>query len=99
MPPGHDFQPGEVRSLGITKVTLVAQGTPGPKDNKEPGHITLEPGKYMFSASGGVGNINPQSGKVPFTVIAGGKDPHADTPAAAVPENDASPASRSVIDQ
>ena len=68
IPGEHDFQPGEVRSLGITKVTLVTQGTPGPKDKKEPGHITLQPGKYKLSASGGVGNISPRSGKYEFTV-------------------------------
>jgi hypothetical protein len=50
------------------KVTLVAKGTPGPKDNKEPGHVTLEPGKYKLSARGTVGNINPRSGKVEFVV-------------------------------
>ena len=69
LPLNHDFQPGEVRSLGVTKITLVTQGTPGPKDNKEPGHITLEPGKYKLSASGGVGNISPWSGKYEFTVV------------------------------
>jgi beta-lactamase regulating signal transducer with metallopeptidase domain len=64
----HDFQPGEVRSLGVTKITLVTQGIPGPKDNKEPGHIMLQPGEYKLSASGGVGNISPWSGKYEFTV-------------------------------
>lgn len=68
LPPTHDYQPGEVRSLGVVKVTLVAEGTPGPKTNQEPGQITLEPGQYKLKASGGVGNISPWSGSVEFTV-------------------------------
>lgn len=68
LPPTHDYQPEEVRSLGVVKVTLVAEGTPGPKTNQEPGQITLEPGQYKLKASGGVGNISPWSGSVEFTV-------------------------------
>jgi len=68
IPGYHDYQPGEVRSLGTIKVKLVAAGTPSPKDNREPGHITLPPGKYKFHGNGGVGGINPHSGKIEFQV-------------------------------
>ena len=72
LPSASDYAPGEVRSLGILKVTLVAEGTPSPKSNKEPGHITLAPGTYLFSGSGGVsrnGDPCPRSGEVAFTVV------------------------------
>jgi S1-C subfamily serine protease/beta-lactamase regulating signal transducer with metallopeptidase domain/protocatechuate 3,4-dioxygenase beta subunit len=69
IPGTHDFQPSEVVSLGISKITLVAEGTPSPKSNMEPGQITLEPGKYQLIGNGGAGNINPRSGKVEFTVV------------------------------
>lgn len=85
LPPTHDYQPGEVRSLGVVKVTLVAEGTPGPKTNQEPGQITLEQGQYKLKASGGVGNISPWSGELAFTVAA--------TLAAATPEPTTSPRS------
>ncbi|WP_309715607.1 M56 family metallopeptidase [Armatimonas sp.] len=73
-PISTDYEPGEVRSLGILKVTLVAEATPSPKSNKEPGHITLAPGNYFFSGSGGVsseGDPCPHSGEVVFTVVGG----------------------------
>jgi hypothetical protein len=73
-PLGHDYQPGEVRSLGIMSVTLVPEDTPSPKSNMEPGHITLPPGEYQLFGSGGVGEICPHSGKVPFVVIAAEDD-------------------------
>jgi beta-lactamase regulating signal transducer with metallopeptidase domain len=73
-PHGHDYQPGEVRSLGVMSVTLAPEGTPSPRSNMEPGQITLPPGKYHLFGSGGVGNICPHSGKVPFVVIAAGED-------------------------
>jgi hypothetical protein len=75
LPGEYEFQPDEIRSLGVAKITLVAQGTSGPKDNQEPGHILLEPGKYKLSASGGVGNISPKSGKYEFTVAAPAASP------------------------
>jgi hypothetical protein len=40
----------------------------------EPGHITLPPGEYQLFGSGGVGEICPHSGKVPFVVIAAEDD-------------------------
>ena len=71
-PGWHNFQPGEVRSLGVVKVTLVPEGTPSPKSNEEPGHVTLKPGKYQLSGSGGVGGICPRSGKYEFVVMNNG---------------------------
>jgi hypothetical protein len=68
LPYNLDYQPGEIRSLGTLKMKLVAAGTPSPKDNREPGHITLPPGKYKLHGSGGVGNITPKSGKVALMV-------------------------------
>ena len=68
LPPSDNYQPGEVRSLGTLKMKLVAAGTPSPKDNREPGHTTLPPGKYKLHGSGGVGEINPHSGKIAFIV-------------------------------
>lgn len=72
VPFSTDYAPGEVRSLGTLKVTLVAEGTPSPKSNREPGHITLAPGTYFFSGSGGVssqGDPCPHSGEIAFTVL------------------------------
>ncbi|WP_395142404.1 hypothetical protein, partial [Armatimonas sp.] len=72
IPGSADYAPGEVRSLGTLKVTLVPEGTPSPKSNREPGHITLAPGTYFFSGSGGVsreGDPCPHSGEVTFTVV------------------------------
>lgn len=68
-PGEYEFQPGEARSLGVVKVTLVPEGTPSPKDNSEPGRVTPKPGKYKLSGLGGVGNIDPRSGQYEFTVV------------------------------
>jgi hypothetical protein len=88
-PLGHDYQPGEVRSLGIMSVTLVPEDTPAPQSNMEPGHITLPPGEYHFFGSGGVGGICPHSGKVPFVVIAAEDDDvSANVPATPLPEGE-----------
>ena len=59
-----DHAPGEVRSLGILKVKLVPEGTSAPRGMEVQGHVTLEPGTYTFSGSGGV-----NSGGVAFTVV------------------------------
>jgi len=83
LPGDYDYQPGEVVSLGISKITLVAEDTPSPKSNMEPGQITLEPGKYQLIGNGGVGNINPRSGSVEFTVVSSSEG----TPEPAVPAN------------
>ena len=37
IPGTTDYAPGEVRSLGTLKITLVPEGTPSPKSNREPG--------------------------------------------------------------
>lgn len=68
-PGSHTFEPGEVRSLGLIEITLVAKGTPSPISNAEPGHITLAPGTYKLSGSGGVGDPNPESGAIAFQVV------------------------------
>jgi hypothetical protein len=72
-PMSHTFEPGEVRSLGVTRITLVAPGTPSPKSNQEPGHLSVAPGSYALSGLGGVsapGGGNPRSGAIRFQVIA-----------------------------
>jgi len=71
-PPTLSIAPKEVRSLGTFAITLVAPGTPSPKSNAEPGHITLTAGTYKLSGSGGVsaqGGPNPKSGEIAFTVV------------------------------
>ena len=77
-PISTNYEPGEVRSLGTLKITLVPEGTPSPKSNREPGHITLAPGNYFFSGSGGVsreGDPCPHSGEVAFTVVGSAPQP------------------------
>ncbi len=67
------MHPGSVLSLGVTKIRLVAPGTPSPTSNTEPGHITLEPGTYTLIGTGGAGSEevgNPHSEKIEFTVTA-----------------------------
>ena len=69
LPGHHTFEPGEIRSLGVTAIKLVPAGTPSPKSNAEPGHITLAPGVYKLSAFGGVGKPDPESGALEFQVV------------------------------
>jgi len=68
-PLSHTFEPGEIRSLGVLTIKLVPAGTPSPKSNAEPGHITLTPGLYKFSGFGGVGDPDPESGTLEFQVV------------------------------
>lgn len=71
IPIWHEFQPGEVCSLGVFQITLVPDGTPSPGNNAEPGHITLQPGTYYLSGSGGVSSPDggsPRSGRIRFEV-------------------------------
>lgn len=71
LPISHEFKPGEVRSLGTFTIELVAEGTPSPKSNAEPAHLTLAPGEYVLSGSGGVsapGGGSPRSGEIQFAV-------------------------------
>ena len=70
------FAAGEVRSLGVSKITLVETGTPSPRSNLEPAHLILEPSHYKLSGSGGVSapeGGRPRSGTIPFVVV--GRDP------------------------
>jgi beta-lactamase regulating signal transducer with metallopeptidase domain len=71
LPYSDKFEPGGVRSLGVVRITLVAEGTPSPKSNAEPGHVALEPGTYKLSGEGGVivpGGGSPRSGEIAFLV-------------------------------
>ena len=64
---------GEVRSLGVAKINVVAPGTPSPTSFLNPAQIALAPGVYRLSSLGGVSAANggaPESGVVQFEVIA-----------------------------
>lgn len=66
-----EMKPGEVRSLGIFKIKLVKEGTPSPQSNAEPAHLSVAPGVYSLSGSGGVSakdGGSPTSAKVEFKV-------------------------------
>ena len=66
------FEAGQVRSLGVSKITLVDKGTPSPRSNLEPAHLIVEPGVYKLSGSGGVSapeGGRPRSGAISFVVI------------------------------
>lgn len=70
------FEAGKVRSLGVSKITLVEKGTPSPRSNMEPAHLIVEPGTYKLSGSGGVSAPDggrPRSGSIEFVVI--GREP------------------------
>lgn len=65
------FEAGLVRSLGVSKITLVEDGTPSPRSNLEPAHLIVEPGTYKLSGSGGVSAPDggrPRSGTIAFQV-------------------------------
>lgn len=71
LPVSLEFQPGEVCSLGVFRITLVKEGTQSPRSNAEPAHITLQPGTYYLSGSGGVSapeGGNPRSARIEFDV-------------------------------
>lgn len=71
LPISHEFKAGEVRSLGTFTIELVAEGTPSPKSNAEPAHLTFAPGEYVLSGSGGVSapdGGSPRSGEIKFRV-------------------------------
>jgi beta-lactamase regulating signal transducer with metallopeptidase domain len=66
------FEAGKVRSLGVSKITLVEEGSPPPRSNREPAHLSVEPGVYKLSGLGGVSAPDggrPRSGVIPFKVI------------------------------
>jgi len=70
------FEAGKVRSLGVSKITLVEVGTPSPRSNLEPAHLIVDPGHYKLSGSGGVSapeGGRPRSGSIPFIVV--GREP------------------------
>ena len=72
LPGRATYAPGESRSLGVISIKLVPEKTPSPKSNMEPAHITLAPGTYKLSGSGGVsgaGDPNPRSGEIEFKLI------------------------------
>lgn len=71
-PISQELQPQEVSSLGVFQITLVEEGTPSPRSNAEPSHLTLEPGMYKLCGLGGVSapdGGNPKSGEIPFKMI------------------------------
>ena len=71
IPATYAFKSGEIRSLGVTSIKLVADGTPSPPSNWEPGHLAIEPGNYKLRGSGGVSGVNtgsPTSGEIEFTI-------------------------------
>jgi beta-lactamase regulating signal transducer with metallopeptidase domain len=66
------FEPDLVRSLGVSKITLVEDGTPSPRSNLEPAHLIVEPGTYKLSGFGGISapeGGRPGSGTIFFEVI------------------------------
>jgi len=70
------FETGKVRSLGVSKITLVEVGTSSPRSNLEPAHLIVDPGHYKLSGSGGVSAPDggrPRSGTIPFIVV--GREP------------------------
>ncbi|MCA9173541.1 MAG: hypothetical protein KDB14_03560 [Planctomycetales bacterium] len=64
----HAFQAGETVSLGVVRIAIVKENAPSPRSNAEPAHATLSAGVYDLFASGGVGQINPDSGRFRFRV-------------------------------
>ena len=67
------LQSGEVRSLGITKITIVPGGAPAASGFDHPAQVTLAPGVYKLSSFGGVSAKDggaPESGPVTFQVLA-----------------------------
>ena len=70
------FEAGKVRSLGVSTIRIVEEGTPSPRSNLEPAHLVVDPGHYKLSGSGGVSAPDggrPRSGSIEFVVI--GREP------------------------
>jgi hypothetical protein len=67
------FKAGKVRSLGVSKITLVKEGTPSPRSNiEQAAHLSVGPGTYKLSGSGGISAPDggrPRSGTISFVVI------------------------------
>jgi beta-lactamase regulating signal transducer with metallopeptidase domain/protocatechuate 3,4-dioxygenase beta subunit len=72
MPIALQFESGAVDSLGVVKIKLVEEGTESPQSNAEPAHISLAPGVYRLSGSGGVSGVDtgsPVAGEIEFEVV------------------------------